>query len=52
MCASRPVGVNATLVWQCDLVAGFDDGIAKIVEHLALPLIQLYRGLDLVSASR
>jgi len=31
-----------------DLVAGFDDGIAEIVQHLALPLIGLHRGLDLI----
>ena len=36
------------LAMRSDLVAGFNDGIAEIVEHLALPLIRLHRGLDLI----
>lgn len=36
------------LAMRSDLVAGFDDGIAEIVEHLALPLIGRHRGLDLI----
>src|SRR5215472_15912746 len=31
-----------------DLVAGFDDGVTEIVEQLALSLIGLHRGLDLI----
>src|SRR6516162_8923726 len=36
------------LAMRPDLVACFDDGITEIVEHWALPLIGLHRGLDLI----
>jgi len=39
---------DIALAMRSDLVAGFDNGIAEIVEHLALPLIGRHRGLDLI----
>ena len=39
---------DIALAMRSDLVAGFDNGIAEIVAHLALPLIGRHRGLDLI----
>src|SRR5262249_34792569 len=36
------------LAMRPDLVAGFDDSVAEIIQHLTLPLIGLHRGLDLI----